>query len=336
MLTLASLAAELKKNLADFSTIFQEKLADGFGIKSDPLFTLIQANDEVPLVRDFTAAILQPGRKGTTNFTSNAVGLANRTGKIRPFKADLKLDEQTIYSWSKQYLSYKGKKNQGDIYSFAGMDYIMSRIMKRAGRDILSVIFSGVYNPSGTSVNDIADGLKIHFTQGVATSGPGFVGDIPAANVITAATTINQSNVIAEISKFVDKMAANVDFPKDENGTLCMDEPTFVAMTNAVASALSNGQAIVSVTNGVYKLAAYPNITIEKKNWLTVDGVAGKMLLTTHGNLVIITPEIQENENVSSIEVEQADRNLKIFVDGEIAFNYIDGRYILLNSKVIA
>jgi hypothetical protein len=38
-------------------------------------------------------------------------------------------------------------------------------------------------------------------------------------------------------------------------------------------------------------------------------------------------------EDVASMEVEKADRALKIFLDGEGGVDYADGRLIVMNSK---
>ncbi|GAB3803407.1 hypothetical protein GCM10028819_33270 [Spirosoma humi] len=329
-INLSALASALKSNIADYSMIYQERLANGFDIKSDSLFTVIPTVDQVPLVRDSTGSILQPGRKGTTNFTNNFLTLNNRMGILRPFKVDLQLDEVTLYAWSKLYGGIRKATDPKDIYSFAAMDYYMSRIMKRMGKDFLGTVWSGVYNATGTSPLDIADGLSLLLTQGYATSGTGFVGDIPAGNMITAVATIDASNVLSEINKLVLKLAANTDLDKSEPAQLCLDPTTFVYLTNAVSSALSNGQAIVTYTNGEYRLAAYPNTRIVAKNWLTV---VGKMIWTLEGNFVVITPEVPETTDAGSIQIEQSARNINIFLDGEIGLNYIDGRYIYLNSK---
>ncbi len=329
-LNLSLLSSKLKENIADYSLIYQEKLANGFDIKKDPLFMVIPTVDQVPLVRDVTGAILQPGRKGTTNFTNNFLTLKNRMGILRPFKVDLQLDEVTLYAWTKMYGSIRKATDPRDIYSFAAMDYYMSRILARLGRDTLDVVWDGVYNPAGTGVLDIADGFKLLLTQGYATSGTGFVGDIPAGNMTTAAATINQANVLQEINTLVLAIVANIDVPNDEDAQLCLDPTTFVYLQNAMASALSNGQAIVTQTNGEYRLAALPNTKVVAKKWLKT---AGKMVWTPNGNFVVITPEVPETVDAPSIQIEQISRNINIFLDGELGLNYIDGRYIFMNSK---
>ena len=329
-LNLSLLASRLRENIADYSVIYQEKLANGFDIKKDPLFMIIPTVDQVPLVRDQTGAILQPGRKGTTNFTNNFLTLKNRMGQLRPFKVDLQLDEVTLYAWTKMYGSIRKATDPRDIYSFAAMDYYMSRVLSRMGRDTLDIIWDGVYNPAGTALLDIADGFKLQLTQGYATSGTGFVGDIPAANMTTAAATINQSNVLSEINALVLAIMANIDVPKTEDATLCLDPTTFVYMQNAISTALSNGQAIVTQVNGEYRLAAMPNTKVLPKTWLKT---AGKMVWTINGNLVVITPEVPETIDVPSIQIEHLSRNINIFIDGEFGLNYIDGRYIFMNSK---
>jgi hypothetical protein len=288
-LNLSLLASRLRENIADYSLIYQEKLANGFEIKKDPLFLVIPTVDQVPLVRDSTGAILQPGRKGSTNFTNDFLTLKNRMGILRPFKVDLQLDEITLYAWTKMYGSIRKATDPRDIYSFAAMDYYMSRVMSRMGRDTLDIIWDGVYNPAGTGVADIADGFKLLLTQGYATSGTGFVGDIPAGNMTTAAATINQSNILSEINNLVLQIVANIDVPTDEDACLCLDPTTFVYLQNAMSMALSNGQAIVTMNNGEYRLAALPNTKVMARKWLKTPG---KMMWTLNGNLVVITPEV--------------------------------------------
>ncbi|MVM36504.1 hypothetical protein GO730_00590 [Spirosoma sp. HMF3257] len=329
-LNMAALAAALKQNVADYSMIYQEKLANGFSIKQDPLFTVIPTVDQFPLVRDSTGAIMQPGRKGTVNFTNNFLTLNNRMGILRPFKVDLQLDEVTLYAWTKMYGSIRKGTDPKDIYSFAAMDYYMSRVMARMGRDTLNIVWDGVYNAAGTGVVDIADGFKLLFAQGYATSGTGWVGDIPAANMTTAAASITQANVLSEINNLVLAIVANVDVPTEEDAQLCLDPTTFVYLQNAMSSALSNGQAIVTQTNGEYRLAALPNTKVVAKKWLKT---AGKMFWTLNGNLVVITPEVPETVDAPSLSIEHVSRTINIFLDGEFGLNYIDGRYIYMNSK---
>ena len=329
-INLQLLASKLRENIADYSMIYQERLADGFGIKSDPLFTVIPTVDQVPLVRDMTSAIMQPGRKGTTNFTNNFLTLNSRIGKLRPFKVDLQLDEVTLYAWTKLYGSIRKATDPKDIYSFAAMDYYMSRVMQRMGRDTFDIYWDGVYNAAGTTPKDIADGYALLLTQGYATTGTGAVGDIPAGNMITAAATIDETNVLAEINKLVLALTANVDAPTDEDACLCLDPLTFVQMTNALGNRLTNGQSVVTQNGGEYRLSALPNTKVSAKKWIKK---AGKMIWTVCGNLVVLTPEVPETTDVPSIQIEQISRNINIFLDGEFSLDYIDGRYIYLNSK---
>jgi hypothetical protein len=41
-------------------------------------------------------------------------------------------------------------------------------------------------------------------TKGVLTVGNGGIGDIPVSNMVTAAATITQANILSEIQKIVD------------------------------------------------------------------------------------------------------------------------------------
>ena len=328
-INLTRLTDKLKENIADYSRIFQLKLANGFDVKSDPLFTVLPIKDKVPLIRAIANPVLQPGRKGTVNFTDNAVELANRFGGLNPFKVDLRLDEKTLYAWGKNYLGSKKPTDPSDIYSFNAMGWYMSQIITRIGKDMNGVIYNGVLNSGGTSNVDIADGLKLLFTQGFATTGVGAVGDIPADNVITAAATIDQTNVLGEINKLAMRVLDTLD-EADEPAVLNLDPSTFAHMVNALNATLSNGSQVVYREGADYKLALLPNTVIRKRTWLK--GTGGKMFWTVYGNLFWLARE-EDTSDVPSIDIEKQDRAIKIFIDGEMGINYGDGRMIFMNSK---
>lgn len=328
-LNLTLLQAKLQENVADYNKIFALRLANGFNYKNDPLFTVLGVRDGVPLIREITTSVVQPGRKGTTNFTENAVSLKNREAKLRPFKVDLRLDEQTLYTWSKNYIAKKKAADPTDIYSAPALDWYMGAIMRQIGKDFNTVMGSGVYNASGTNLQDTVDGFFIKWTQGYATTGVGAVGDIPAANKVTAAATINQSNILAEINNMVMNIILQLDDAVNEEGTLFMDPVLYAHLINAMNATLSNGDQVVFREGGVLKLSVLPNTVVKPYSWLK--GTSG-IVWTVNGNMFWLTPETELN--VPSIQIEKADRALKIFMDGESGFDYADGRYMFLNSKL--
>lgn len=328
-LNLDKLAEKLKENIADYSQIFLLKQSNGFNIKKDRLFTGFQVRDKVPLIRASSDPMVQPGRKGGAPNFKGGVALANREAQLLPFQANLQLDEKQIYAWSKTYLAQRTAVDSSDVYSFPAINWYMEMITKQIGKDVHGAIYKGVHNPEGTSHIDITDGLDILFDQGYATSGPGFVGDIPADNMVTAAATINQSNILSEIQTLAMRFFEVMDEPLEEDGVFALDPLHYVYMINALNAQLSNSSQIVYRDGNAIKLSALPNVTVEPRSWLKG---TNKHFLTLAGNLAVLGPE-QDTEDIPSIQIEKADRNIKIFIDGEFGINYCDGRVLFMNSK---
>jgi hypothetical protein len=328
-LDLSKLADKLKENIADYSQIFLLKQSNGFNIKKDRLFTGFQVRDKVPLIRSSSDPMLQPGRKGGEPNFKGGVSLANRWAQLLPFQANLKLDEVQLYAWSKTYLAKRTAMDPTDIYSFPAINWYMEQITRQIGKDVHGAVYKGVHNPTGDSHVDITDGLELLFEQGYATTGAGAVGDIPADNMVTAAATINQSNILSEIQNLAMRFFEVLDEPLEENGVFALDPLHYAYMIQALNAQLSNSSQIVYRDGSAIKLATLPNVVIEPRSWLKG---TGKHLLTVEGNLAVLGPE-ESTEDIPSIDVEKADRNIKIYIDGEFGINYCDGRMLFMNSK---
>lgn len=328
-LDLTKLADKLKENIADYSKIFLLKQSNGFNVKKDRLFTGFQVRDKVPLIRASSDPMVQPGRKGGTPNFKGGVSLANRWATLLPFQANLKLDEVQIYAWSKTYMAKRKPTDSSDIYSFEAMNWYMQQVFTQIGKDVNGAIYKGVHDPQGDSHINITDGLDLLFDQGVATSGAGAVGDIPTSNIITSAATINAGNILGELQKLGMAFFNGLDEPLEENGILALDPMHIVYITQALDAQVSNNSQIVYRENGVLKLAMLPNVVIEPRSWLKG---TNKQLLTLEGNLAVLGPE-DTTEDIPSIDIEKADRNIKIFIDGEFGINYCDGRVLFMNDK---
>lgn len=330
---ISDLHVELQRNIKDYTTIFGLKMSNGFDEKRNGDFTVIPTKDKVPLVRDTVSPILQPGRTGNTNFTNDVVSLNSRIGEIKPFKADLKLDELTLYAWSKSYLANKKPTDPTDIYSFEAMNYYMGRIYARSGADMTNALYKGVYNAAGGvgGVN-LFDGLGFKVTKGVLTVGNGGIGDIPVSNMVTAAATITQANILSEIQKIVDAIVGSEVLQEyvEENATYYMPFKHYAMMINAVSALpITAGNQVVFKDGNSWKLVLLPNTTIKYRPMFNG---TDKHLWTPSGNLFYLAPE-GAPEDVASMEVEKADRAIKIFLDGEGGVDYADGRLIVMNSK---
>ena len=104
---ISTLQTELKQYIGDYAKIYGLKLANGFDEKRNGDLLVMPTVDKMPLVRDAINPILQPGKTGSVNFTNNILTLKNRMAQIKPFKADIKLDEVELYNWSKSFLANK-------------------------------------------------------------------------------------------------------------------------------------------------------------------------------------------------------------------------------------
>lgn len=328
---ITDLHSELQRNMEDVNKIFGLKMVNGFNLKKDGTFNVLPCADKVPLVRDEISAILQPGRTGTTNYTNDVVALKSRIGVKTAFKFDLKLDEQTLFAWSNAYLSKKKPTDPTDIYSFQAMSYYMGRIYDGAGRDINNAMYKGVYNAAGGVGNTFMDGLGVKFTKGALATGSGGDGDIPAGNVVTAATTITSANILAEISKIVTAIIANTDLEAylEESATYYLPLQHKMMIIEALEALPTLRDSVVSKdANGDYRLSKLPNTVIKSKPMLSG---TQKHFWSPDGNLFFLAPEA--GSDISSIVIEKYDRSIKILGDSEAGVDYADGRLIVMNNK---
>jgi hypothetical protein len=75
-------------------------------------------------------------------------------------------------------------------------------------------------------------------TKGVLTVGNGGIGDIPVSNMVTAAATITQANILSEIQKIVDAIVNSEVLQEyvEENATYYMPFKHYAMMINAVSA----------------------------------------------------------------------------------------------------
>lgn len=329
VVSVSNLVDELKKDSVDYGTLFGLKMASGFDAKND--FVVLGIKDEVKLIRDELGNITQPGQTGTTNFTTGAITLKQRTGKLRPAKVDLKLTELELASLAVSYLGRREPNDPRDINSLAGRNYIMGRVMERIGKEVNRAIYKGVENPATGAVGgaNLFDGLGLKFTQGYATSGTGWVGDIPAGNKVTSpAATVTQANILGELQKIVSLVMESEDLVeyREDDASLFIPPVYFQYMCNALDAALSNGSQIVSKVGVDYRFNLLPNTVIKPRSYMI--GV-DNMVWTPNGNLFYLH---QDTEDVPSIKFQEQDRDLKILIDFKISVDYADGRLIVLHK----
>lgn len=330
VVTVSSLVDELKKDSVDYGKIFGLKMASGFDAAKD--FVVLGIRDEVKLIRDELGNITQPGATGATNFTTGSLTFKQRTGKLRPAKVDLKFTELELAALAVSFLSRREPNDPKDINSLAGRNYIMGRIMARIGKEVNRAIYKGVEN-AGTGATgglNLFDGLGLKVTQGYATSGTGWVGDIPAGNKVTSpAATVTQANILAELKKIVSLVMESEDLVeyREDDASLFIPPVYYQYMCDALDAALSNGSQIVSKSGNDYRFNLLPNTIIKPRSWMI--GV-DNMLWTPNGNLFYLHQDT--DEDIPSIKFQEQDRDLKVLIDFKVSVDYADGRLIVLHK----
>jgi hypothetical protein len=325
---LTALSENLTKDKTDYEKIFGLKMASGFAAKGD--FVVLGINQEIELVRDELSNLTQPGRTGTTNFTTQAIKQKSRKGSLKPAKVDLKLTEVELYNLRTSYLGRKEKADPKDIHSLAGRTYIMGRVFDRIGKEVNRAIYKGVEDrTNGTQGGiNLFDGLNFKFVQGFTVVGSGGVEDIPAGNKVTSpAGTMTAAVILAELKKMVELILANEDLVeyRDEAASLFMNPIWFQWILDALDSALTNGSQVVTKKGDKLFLNALPGTEIKPRVYMI--GVSN-MFWTVDGNLFYLHQDTEED--IPRMKFQEVDRDLKILIDFEVNVEYADGRLIVL------
>jgi len=204
-LNLTALAASLETYARDNQEhIFQRALLPGVeaGIEGTGIvpiseyMTMMQATDEVVLTNLELDDVAQPGGNGTFDPSTNAVNFKPRIGKVRPAKVDMLFTQPKMIALYKSYMGQvRAKRIDPEEVPFE--EYISARVVAKFQENIrVKTLFNGVYNKTGKSPLDIADGLKTQILAAIV------AGDIPAANIIDTAV-ITSSNAVAETEKII-------------------------------------------------------------------------------------------------------------------------------------
>jgi hypothetical protein len=333
-----------KEKTLDYRKIFGLKVANGFIAKGD--FTALGIDQNIVLTREFVQNVTQPGRTGITNPTTGAVlSYKQRKASLLPAKVDLYIDELELYKLRTSFLSEAEPGSATDINSLAGRNYIMGKVMEQIGKEVNNAVFKGALGFNLDSTNqstinasrfqgglNLADGFGLKFLTGYA-SGSG--QDIPGANkVVGAASTFTATNALAELTKIEDILYNESQFDElvynDDPST--PDTKLFMPATykRAIVQALDNlsfknDQLVFVDAQGALRFKKAPKVVLEAKRWMA--GV-NNMFLSPKDNLFFLHQ--MAGVDVPMIKFQEFDRGIKILIDWEMAFEYADGRAVLL------
>lgn len=338
----SALYAGLQENRQDYELIFAQKLVNGFAAKLDMISLPVVGR--MNLVREELGNVTQPGRTGSINNPDHTVwNYKQREAKLSPAKVDVYIDEEQLHTLAVSFLARKQSKDPRDIHSFAGQQYLMSRLIAKTGKEVSAAIYRGAlgygYDATDASTKatsvfqgglNLFDGLKVKFLSGYATSGTGWVGDIPSANKVTgAASTMSASVVLAELTKLQDLIYSNQDLrvaEEEVGGSVYIDPVWFGYIGDALdALTYKPDQVVKDNGNGEYVFKKLKKTVIKKREYMAG---AANMFWTVNDNLFYLHQDTEED--VPQIKIQEVGRGLQILIDWENNVDYADGRYVAL------
>lgn len=335
----SALSTGLKESREDYEKIFGQKLVNGFAAKADMIsMPVVQ---KMALVREELGNVTQPGRTGSINNPVHTLWVyKERVAELKPAKVDISLDEDQLYKLAISFLAKKQPADPRDIHSFAGQQYLMSRIFARIGKEVNNAIIKGQIgynydagNPGTSAFQgglNLFDGLAIKLLQGYATTGTGAVGDIPAGNKVTgAAGSVTVANILTELGKLQDVVYNNQDLrvAEDEVGGTVWIDPVWFGYIADACDALPYKKDLVveAAGNGEYRFKKLSKTRIIKREYMA--GV-GNMFWSTPDNIFYLHQDTEED--IPKFKIQEIGRGIQILMDWENNVDYADGRYLAL------
>jgi hypothetical protein len=338
----SALFTALQENRVDYATMFAQKMVNGFAAKNDMIsMPVVQ---KMALVREIMGNVTQPGRKGTLNNPDHTVWTyKERVAELKPAKVDLYLDEDMIYKLAISFLANKQLADPRDIHSLAGQQYLMAQLFKKIGKEQAAAIYRGVmgYGYDATNATtqatsmfqgglNLFDGLGVKLLQGYATSGTGWVGDIPSGNKVSgAASTITASNILAQLTLLQDLIYNNQDLRVAEDevgGNVFIDPVWFGYIADALDGLTYKPDQVVRPDGqGNYVFKKLSKTKIIKREYMAG---AANAFWTTPDNLFYLHQDTEED--IPKMKIHEKDRGIQILIDWECNVDYADGRYIAL------
>jgi hypothetical protein len=347
-IVVSNLVDNFKQKQQDYEKIFGLRLANGFAAKKD--FVSLPVKQKFVLTRETIGNVTQPGRTGTINNPAHSLMTYNqRIAELSPAKADIYLDEVQLYNLSVSFLANKQPADPNDINSIAGRDYIMAQLFKKIASEQSAAIFRGAIGTGYDATNattqassmfqgglNLMDGLGIHLTRGYATSGTGWVGDIPGANkVVGAATNFTKATALAELGKLLAIVKGQTQFeefvydddPETPGYNFFLDAAKEAAIADALDELTYKPDQLVRVSGDGdgFEFKAYPKVKIKKRRWMqgttNIFGAPSDNLFYLHQDTA---------SDIPSIKFQEVGRGVQILMDWQTAMNYADGRLNIL------
>jgi hypothetical protein len=319
-LSIANLSADLKKHLADNPTIYQEKMVlmeDELAGKGITIFNDVV--DQMPLYKLDVTDPGQPGNRATPNLKTDVMAMSNRTLTVKPAEVSVKFTNVQINALYNSHLNkMRTAAARGSVYDLPFEDVLMTAIINKFMDQILTTLaFKGAFDAAGTDTADICNGWETILNALVtATTVP--ANKVFTGAAITAGTAIAQFNGVNDI---IDAIS-----------------PKYAGMPVNIYCAPENLKHYRTAYRAAHGALPYNNEF--KKDFLDDDtnrqfcpmqGLAGSdaIIASTPGNLVIGTDALS---SLSNVWTETIGRDLMVYIDGKIGFDFILDSEIWTNN----
>ena len=290
-----------------FNKILRESTAQYFT-------TFTGAIDQLPLAKLSTGSILKPyAAGGGFAATDDALVFGARILNARRISADISIVPLDLYN---SWLGQLAGAPPSSPFDIPFEQFIMDAISKQAQDDLEAAVWNGIYDGSGTTAEDVMDGI-LQLVKGAVTS-----GEIPAGNV-SAFTAITSSNALDEVRKVRNKIAGQY-----------RNKPMYCFLSVANFDNYMDDYQ-TSVGSVVYN-RDYTQVLIEgtQTQLVAIPGMVGpdsnRILITPKDNMVF---GYDIEGAASNILTQEFNRTIKVMMDFRAGVNFRDGSVIWCNGN---
>lgn len=314
-------ASDLSKWIVKNPDIKTEIFRDNWDF-SDYVFFTTGVVDQWTLGAVFMNSIVQPGDKEISGVlfqpTNNAVQPKPRIGTVKPCKVDLKFTSKDINQMWKSYLGEIRGKTPAQILEMPIEGFVFTLILRKIKEDVRKkALYKGILNASGTAPQDIFNGFNKLIADNITS------GEIPAGNVLAGAA-ITSSNAVAQVNA----VAALVpeDYWDEEMVIICSPRVKKAYDDNYLALNKNLPIASDSVKKGQHDLDRTAFVFRPEIGLIGSD----RIIITPRFNLEL---GMQGEGDLSNLEVEKAERILKIMADFKLGVEINIAKYIWCNDQ---
>ncbi len=320
-LVISSLAADLKKHVADNPTIFQEVMVDLSGqLSRAGIQVYNDVEDQMPLYELSVSDPGQPGDRATEAVKTGVINWKNRTLETKHGEVTLKITNQQINAMYKTHLNeMRNAPARGDVYELPFEEVMIRGVVQRLlDRIAVAMLWKGSHSAAGTTTAAIANGYETLIAADITAN------NIAAANVFAGAA-ITAANALTQFHGVLDKVySQNPEYATQELICYCGPTPLKHYRENyrSTYNALPyNSEFMKNMVND------HPNVRIEPMQGLAGDD---RIVITTPNNFVLGTDAFNRLENVL---IERRGRDLFIYIDFKIGVNYKLAQEIWCNDQ---